>query len=139
MTRPDVCSEVPDGRDRIVARERAEALHDEIQRLPVVFRLPVVLCYIEGLTVEEAARQLRWPRGTVSAAARCAIDFAAASMRRGVVCPPPPPLCCYPKPTRAAISSSLCETRPSSAIRFAAARAGAGSASASLWPLPIRS
>ena len=33
----------------------------EIGRLPVAFRLPVVLCYFEGLTVEEAAGQLQWP------------------------------------------------------------------------------
>ena len=26
---------------------------------------PVVLCYLEGLTHEEAARQLGWPMGTL--------------------------------------------------------------------------
>jgi RNA polymerase sigma factor (sigma-70 family) len=42
-----------------------EALHDEIGRLPARFRVPLVLCYLEGLTSEQAARQLGWPAGTV--------------------------------------------------------------------------
>jgi RNA polymerase sigma factor (sigma-70 family) len=54
MMHPDVDSDVP-AVEPVVAREQAEALHDEIRRLPVAFRLPIVLCYFEGLTVEEAA------------------------------------------------------------------------------------
>jgi RNA polymerase sigma factor (sigma-70 family) len=42
-----------------------EALHAEIGRLPARYRIPLVLCYLEGLTSEEAARQLGWPAGTV--------------------------------------------------------------------------
>jgi RNA polymerase sigma factor (sigma-70 family) len=45
--------------------EFGEALHDEIGRLPDRYRVPLVLCYLEGLTSEEAARQLGWPAGTV--------------------------------------------------------------------------
>ena len=40
-------------------------LHEEIGRLPDRYRTPVVLCYFEGLTHEEAARRLGWPIGTV--------------------------------------------------------------------------
>jgi len=40
-------------------------LHDEIDRLPERYRLPVVLCYLEGLTHGQAAHRLRWPVGTV--------------------------------------------------------------------------
>ena len=35
-------------------------LHAEIDRLPERFRLPVVLCDLEGLTRDEAALRLRW-------------------------------------------------------------------------------
>ena len=40
-------------------------LHAEIERLPQKYRAPIVLCYLEGLTHEQAASRLRWPLGTV--------------------------------------------------------------------------
>jgi RNA polymerase sigma factor (sigma-70 family) len=40
-------------------------LHDELARLPAAFREPLVLCYFEGLTQEQAAATLRCPLGTV--------------------------------------------------------------------------
>ncbi len=49
----------------LIDRERAEALHAEIDRLPASSRLPIVLCYFEGLSLAEAARRLRCPAGTV--------------------------------------------------------------------------
>jgi RNA polymerase sigma factor (sigma-70 family) len=41
------------------------ALHDELARLPARFRLPVVLCYFEGLTHAQAAVQLRCGEATL--------------------------------------------------------------------------
>lgn len=40
-------------------------LHDAIRALPEKLRLPVVLYYMEGLTVDQAAAILHVPRGTV--------------------------------------------------------------------------
>ncbi len=40
-------------------------LHEEIERLPERFRLPVVLCYLEGMTRDQAADYLRCTEGTV--------------------------------------------------------------------------
>ena len=40
-------------------------LHEEVYRLPERYRAVIVLCCLEGLTHEQAARQLGWPIGTV--------------------------------------------------------------------------
>src|SRR5262249_41413448 len=46
-------------------QELQVVLDQELQRLPERDRLPLVLCYLEGQTQEQVARQLGWPLGTV--------------------------------------------------------------------------
>ncbi len=115
-----------------VAREEAEALHDEIDRLPVAFRLPVVLCYFEGLTVDEAARQLRWPHGTVrSRLARARDKLRDGLTRRGVVLPAAVLAAALaPRSASASVSSPLCDITTRAAIEFAAGQAVSPSATA---------
>lgn len=45
--------------------DRDEALHDAVQALPEMYRLPVVLFYMEGAGIEDISRILRIPAGTV--------------------------------------------------------------------------
>jgi HlyD family secretion protein len=45
--------------------ELVPEIQEEVDRLPEKYRAPIILCYLEGLTHEEAASQLRVPVGTV--------------------------------------------------------------------------
>ena len=45
--------------------DRDAVIYDELNRLPERYRVAVMLCDLEGLTQEQAARQLGWPPGTV--------------------------------------------------------------------------
>src|SRR5262245_45527942 len=47
------------------ARELLVIVDEEVRRLPEVYRLPVILCCLEGRSLEETARQLGWARGCV--------------------------------------------------------------------------
>jgi RNA polymerase sigma factor (sigma-70 family) len=40
-------------------------LHEEVNRLPARYRTAIVLCYLEGLTHEQAAQRLNCPVGTI--------------------------------------------------------------------------
>src|SRR5438445_86589 len=68
--------------------ERAEVqqvLDQEVNRLPERYRAPVILCYLEGKTVDEAALQIGCPRGTVaSRLARARERLRVRLARRGL-------------------------------------------------------
>jgi RNA polymerase sigma factor (sigma-70 family) len=74
--------------DRLAGQELRAVLDDELGRLPERFRLPVLLCYVEGHTTEQAARMLGCPRGTVlSRLATARKRLCARLARRGVELP----------------------------------------------------
>jgi RNA polymerase sigma factor (sigma-70 family) len=70
-------------------RETLEAIHDEIGHLPEKYRLPVVLCFLEGLSHDEAARQLGWPVGTVSGRLSRARERLKSRLARRKITAPP--------------------------------------------------
>ena len=66
-------------------RELLTVVDEELARLPELLRAPMVLCYLEGLTHDEAACRLRWPVGTVrSRLARARDKVRSRLSRRGV-------------------------------------------------------
>jgi RNA polymerase sigma factor (sigma-70 family) len=75
----------PDPGDEAARRDLRRVLDEEVSRLPARYRDSVVLCYFEGRSKEEAARQLGCPAGTVSAwLARAREQLRGRQVRRGV-------------------------------------------------------
>jgi RNA polymerase sigma factor (sigma-70 family) len=121
-------STAPPAARSAIDREQAEALHGEVDRLPKVFRVPVVRCYFEGLTLDEAARRLRRPAGTVhSRLARARDKLRRGLARRGVVLSTTAMAAALaPRLASASVSSLLCDSTTRAAIQFAAHHAVGG-------------
>jgi RNA polymerase sigma factor (sigma-70 family) len=69
-------------------QELQRVVDEEIQRLPANYRRAVVLCYLQGQTYAEAARQLDCPPGTVASwLARARQRLRARLGRRGLAVP----------------------------------------------------
>jgi RNA polymerase sigma factor (sigma-70 family) len=69
----------------LVWRDLRPVLDEEVSRLPERYRAPLLLCYLEGLTNEEAARRLACPKGTVlSRLARARERLRRQLTRRGL-------------------------------------------------------
>lgn len=94
-TRPGDAGEIEAIDTRIAApealahlRELRSALHEELDRLPERYRTPILLCDLQGLTHDEAARRLRWPIGTVKGRlSRARERLKARLVRRGITAP----------------------------------------------------
>lgn len=80
-------AEVPVRVEAVACRDPdlAAVVHEELANLPEAYRLPVLLCDLEGHTHAEAAKQLGWPIGTVSGRLSRARDRLRERLtRRGV-------------------------------------------------------
>jgi RNA polymerase sigma factor (sigma-70 family) len=64
--------------DELTWRELRLILHEELERLPESYRLPLILCYLEGHTQEEAASRLDWTAGELKGR----LDRGRALLRR---------------------------------------------------------
>jgi RNA polymerase sigma factor (sigma-70 family) len=54
-----------DPQETAILSELRPFLHEEVNRLPRKFAIPIILSYLEGKTNEEVAELLQWPIGTV--------------------------------------------------------------------------
>jgi RNA polymerase sigma factor (sigma-70 family) len=74
--------------DALAAAELRTALDEEIERLPGKYRTPLVLCYLAEKTHEQAARELGWPKSSVTARlAKARQLLQQRLMRRGFTAP----------------------------------------------------
>jgi RNA polymerase sigma factor (sigma-70 family) len=112
-----VASAVVSESNRVDRSDVGDAIHEELAKLPERFRAPILLCDLEGVAYEEAARVLRCPVGTVkSRLARGRERLRVRLQRRGVA-----PSACLSAATcaKASVPSALREATARAAIRLA--------------------
>ena len=104
--------------------ELRSVVEEELGRLPEKYRAPIVLCYLEGLTHEEAAARLRCPVGTVRsrmawarARLRARLDRRGLAPAEGMI-----GLALMPE----VVPRALIESTVAGAIRLATGKAAAG-------------
>ncbi len=110
------------------ATELPAALVEEVQRLPGKYRGPVVLCYLEGRTNEEAAGELRCPVGTVKTRLSRAREMLRRRLSRRGLAPSALALSAAltPEVLAAAVPPALISSTLEAALSFAAGSATAG-------------
>ncbi|MFL5340378.1 MAG: RNA polymerase sigma factor [Gemmataceae bacterium] len=71
--------------DDVTSKELLSVLDAELSRLPAKWRLPLVLCYLDGRTQEEAAKRLGWSKSTLRSRLEEARDALASRLsKRGI-------------------------------------------------------
>ncbi|HMF11350.1 MAG TPA: efflux RND transporter periplasmic adaptor subunit [Gemmataceae bacterium] len=113
-------------------QELRPLLDEEMNRLPEQFRLPLVLCYLEGKTNEEAARQLGCRPGTIYSRLSRGRDLLRRRLvRRGLVLSAGALTTLLSQnAASAAVPTLLVGPTFKAALAFAAAQTAAGTASA---------
>jgi RNA polymerase sigma factor (sigma-70 family) len=118
--------------DTVLWRDLRTVLDEEIDRLPEKYRLPVVLCYLTGLTTDEAARRIGVPRGTVLSRLAWARERLRGRLSlRGVTLAAALPVALL-APTARAAPAPLAQAAIRAALECAAGQPAAAPAVASL-------
>jgi RNA polymerase sigma factor (sigma-70 family) len=101
------------------AGEWQALLDDAIARLPQRYQAPLVLCYLEGRSVSQAAVELGWPRGTVATRlARARIRLKRHLTGKGLALSVPALTLALADHASAAISAGLARSTAMAALQF---------------------
>jgi RNA polymerase sigma factor (sigma-70 family) len=111
-------------------RELRQVLDDELQRLPDRFRAPLVLCYLQGTTREEAAARLGCSAGAVKGMLERGRELLRSRLvRRGVTLSAGSLAAILSgNELSAAVPAVLRDSTTQAALAFAAGKAATGSA-----------
>jgi RNA polymerase sigma factor (sigma-70 family) len=113
--------------DDLSWREVKAVVHHELNALPEVFKVVLVHCYLEGKTQDEAALELKLPKGTLKGRLeRARALLRERLVRRGLGLGAAVVASAWPVSKSTAVTPALID----STIRVAAGQAGAGIVSA---------
>jgi RNA polymerase sigma factor (sigma-70 family) len=119
----------PDTSELAALREARQALDEELAHLPEKYRLPLILCYFQGRTYEEAAEELGLPSGSMGKRLNQAQDrLRQRLLRRGVTLSATA-LATLLAGSAQAVSPVLTGAATKAALSFAAGTAAAGAIS----------
>jgi RNA polymerase sigma factor (sigma-70 family) len=117
----------PDPLSDLSARELLGLVDGEVHGLPEAYRLPVILCCLEGRSLEEAARQLGWSPGSVKGRLqRGRAQLHNRLLRRGLTLSAILTASEFSRGAGSGTMAALATSTAHAAIRFAAARESRG-------------
>jgi RNA polymerase sigma factor (sigma-70 family) len=122
----------PESLAEAVWPELKPVLDEELHRLPDKYRVPLVLCYLQGKTNRQAASELGWPVGSISRRLARGRELLRRSLaRRGITLTGAALAAVFThKVASAAASLGLVSTTVRAGLRLAAGRPVAGVVSA---------
>src|SRR5262245_8846812 len=112
--------------DKTLWRELRPIIDEELNRLPAKYRVPLVLCYLQGKTNEAAARELGWAPGSMSYRLAIAKDkLRTRLLQRGVALSAAGLVTLLAENASAAVQAPLLDATVQASVAYATGEAAA--------------